>query len=386
MSETTRPADVVMALTYYAPYVSGLTNAARDVAVGLAARGVRVTVVTTAHERGLPAEEVLDGVRVVRAPVVARVGKGTISPALPVLLARETRGAGVLNLHLPMLEAGLLAATSLAPVVVTYQCDVSLPPGLVNAAQRVAIDASTRVALARARAVGVSSIDYAEHSRVWGSMRSKAVEIAPPCLDRSGGTPRFRDGDGFHVGFLGRIVEEKGVAHLVEGFQAMAAPADRLLVVGDFAAVAGGSVIAGVREAIGDDDRIRVLGFVPDEALADLYASIDVFALPSVNAFEAFGIVQVEAMMVGVPALASDMPGVRQPVLRTGHGEIATPKDAASIAAGLTRLREDPPPREAVASAARGLYGVERTVEAYAALFDDVSRRRRGGPGAAAGR
>lgn len=369
------PPDVVMALTYYAPYVSGLTNAARDVAVGLARRGRRVTVVTTAHEAGLPAEEVIDGVRVVRAPVVARLGKGTISPALPLLVARETRGAGVLNLHLPMLEAGLLAATSRAPVVVTYQCDVSLPPGALNAAQRVGIDASTRLALARARAVGVSSLDYAEHSRVWRSMATKAHEIAPPCLDRSGGSPRFRDGDGLHVGFLGRIVEEKGVDHLVAGFQAMAGTADRLLIAGDFTAVAGGSVIERVRAAIGGDRRVKVLGFVPDAALADLYASIDVFALPSVNAFEAFGIVQVEAMMVGVPALASDMPGVRQPVLRTGFGAIAAVGDAASIAAGLARLREDPPPRERVAQAARALYGLERTVEAYAELFDEVARR-----------
>lgn len=369
------PSDVVVALTYYVPYVSGLTNAARDVAVGLAARGRRVTVVTTAHESGLPAEEVLDGVRVVRAPIVARLGKGTISPALPVVLARETRGAGVLNLNLPMLEAGLLAVVSRAPVVVTYHCDVSPPPGLVNTAQRVGIDASTRLAMARSEAVGVSSTDYAEHSRVWPSMATRAREIPPPCLDRSGGTPRFRDGDGFHVGFLGRIVEEKGVEHLVAGFQAMAGPADRLLIAGDFAAVAGGSVIERVRAAIGDDDRVRVLGFVPDEALADLYASIDVFALPSVNAFEAFGIVQVEAMMVGVPVLASDMPGVRQPVLRTGFGQIAAPGDPASIAAGLTRLREDPPPRQAVADAARALYGVERTVDAYAELFDEVAHR-----------
>lgn len=373
MSDRPQPADVVMALTYYAPYVSGLTNAARDVAVGLARRGRRVTVVTTAHDDALPREEVLDGVRVVRAPVVARLGKGTISPALPLLVARETRGAGVLNLHLPMLEAGLLAATSRAPVVTTYQCDVSLPPGAANAAQRVGIDASTRLALARSRAVGVSSTDYAEHSRVRRSLVGKAREIAPPCLDRSGGSPRFRDGDGLHVGFLGRIVEEKGVDHLVAGFQAMARPQDRLLVAGDFAAVAGGSVIERVRAAIGGDERVRVLGFVPDDALADLYASIDVFALPSVNAFEAFGIVQVEAMMVGVPALASDMPGVRQPVLRTGFGEIAAPRDAASIAAGLVRLRESPPPRERVAAAARALYGVERTVTAYGELFDEVS-------------
>ena len=371
-------ADVVMALTYYAPYVSGLTNAARDVAVGLAARGQRVTVVTTQHDPALPLEEVLDGVRVVRTPVALRLGKGTVSPGFVGAVARETRGAGVLNLHLPMLEAGLVARRSQAPVVLTYQCDVSLPPGLLNLVQGRAVDVSSRVAMARARAVGVTSEDYAQHSRLWTAMQGKEREIPAPCLDRSGGSPRFRDGDGFHVGFLGRIVEEKGVHHLVEGFQALGDPAARLLIAGDFAAVAGGSVIARVRRAIGDDDRIRVLGFMPDAALADLYASIDGFALPSVNAFEAFGIVQVEAMMTGVPALASDMPGVRQPVLRTGYGAIARPRDAASIAEGLRRLRDAPPPRDAVAAAARALYGVERTVDAYAALFAEVAQRRAG--------
>lgn len=365
-----------MALTYYAPYVSGLTNAARDVAVGLAARGQRVTVVATQHDPALPREEVLDGVRVVRTPVALRLGKGAVSPGFAGAVARETRGAGVLNLHLPMLEAGLVARLSKAPVVLTYQCDVSLPPGLVNAVQGRAVDVSSRVAMARAAAVGVTSEDYAQHSRLWSAMRGKEREIPAPCLDRAGGAPRFRDGEGFHVGFLGRIVEEKGVHHLVEGFQALGDPDARLLVAGDFAAVAGGSVIEQVRRAIGDDDRIRVLGFVPDDALADLYASIDVFALPSVNAFEAFGIVQVEAMMTGVPALASDMPGVRQPVLRTGYGAIARPRDAASIAEGLRRLRDAPPPRAAVAEAARALYGVERTVDAYAALFAEVGRAR----------
>ncbi len=367
--------DVVMALTYYAPYVSGLTNAARDVAVGLARQGWRVSVVATQHDPALAREEVLDGVRVVRTPVVARLGKGAISPGLPAAVARETRGAGVLNLHLPMLEAGPLAAISRAPVVLTYQCDVSLPPGAAGAVQRVGVDASSRLAVARARAVGVSSQDYAQHSRLWSAMRGKEREIPPPCLDRSGGSPRFREGPGFHVGFLGRIVEEKGVHHLVEGFQALGDPDARLLIAGDFAAVAGGSVIERVRAAIGGDERVRVLGFVPDEALADLYASIDVFALPSVNAFEAFGIVQVEAMMTGVPALASDMPGVRQPVLRTGYGAIAAPRDAASIAEGLRRLRDAPPPRAAVAAAARALYGLDRTVDAYAALFAEVARR-----------
>ena len=49
--------DLVAVLTYYTPYVSGLTNVARDVAEGLAAHGFRVTVVTSQHDRRLPTEE-----------------------------------------------------------------------------------------------------------------------------------------------------------------------------------------------------------------------------------------------------------------------------------------------------------------------------------------
>ncbi|MDT7745766.1 MAG: hypothetical protein QOE59_4844, partial [Actinomycetota bacterium] len=106
--------DLVIVLTYYAPYVSGLTNVARDVAEGLAARGWRVCVVASKHDPSLPTHEILGGVRVVRAPVLAKVGKGTIGVNLTRIALREMRRSRVANLHLPLIEAGLL--TWLAPI------------------------------------------------------------------------------------------------------------------------------------------------------------------------------------------------------------------------------------------------------------------------------
>ncbi len=368
--------DVAFVLNYYTPYVSGLTNVARDLAEGLAARGRRVSVVTSQHDPGLPLRETVNGVCVVRTPVALRIGKGVISPQFVTMARTASRHAKVVNIHAPMLEAGLVTALSEAPVVLTYQCDVSLPPTVLGRAQNVAMDLSTRWSARRAAAVTVSSEDYAEHSRVAEALRHNQVVLAPTCHDRRGGRPTLRDGDGLHVGFLGRIVEEKGIEYLVDGFRALDAPDARLLIAGDFSRVAGGSVIDRVRERIGQDGRIRLLGFLPDEQLEDFYASIDVFALPSVNPFEAFGIVQVEAMMAGVPSLASDMPGVRQPVLRTGMGEIVQTRSAESVTAALRQLARGEIDREDGARRSRELYSLESTLDQYEELIDRVAAER----------
>lgn len=368
--------DLVIVLTYYSPYVSGLTNVARDLAEGLSARGWRVCVVASKHDPALPTHDVVNGVRVVRAPVLARVGKGTIGLNLTRLALREMARSAVVNLHLPLVEAGLLARLSPIPVVSTYHCDVSLPTAagprvrrLINFAQQRAIDFSSRQALRCSAAAVVSSEDYARHSRMWPSIRGAMVAVPPPCPPRGPGRPTFRQGDGFHVGFLGRIVEEKGVEHLVDAFLALDDPDARLLVGGDFVDVAGGSVVDTVRRHIGDDPRIEMLGFVPEEELDDFYASLDVFALPSVNAFEAFGIVQVVAMMAGVPAVVSDLPGVRTVVERTGFGAVVAPRDVAGLASALARLRDDPPDAAAGRASAAGLYSVEAVLDAYEAVF-----------------
>lgn len=364
-----RAYDVVVALNYYTPYVSGVTEAARVTAEGLAARGWRVLVVCGRHDRSTPRRETINGVDVLRTRVAASIGKGIISPWFVPAVVRRARKARLLHVHAPILEAGaLVTGVGDTPVVLTYQCDVSLPKGGFNAFQENRLDASHRRAMKRADAVAVTSHDYAEHSRLSDAMAGKTFEVPAPSLLRSGGAPTYRDGDGLHVGFLGRIVEEKGLEYLVEGFRKLG-PDARLIVGGDFSKVAGGSVVERVRAAIGDDPRVRLLGFVPDEDVPDFYASIDVFALPSVNSLEAFGIVQVEAMMLGVPSLASDLPGVRRPVQQTGFGRIVAPRDAQGITNALKEMGSTTWDTEAGAGKSRALFLANTVVDQHEELF-----------------
>ncbi|GAA3408879.1 glycosyltransferase [Streptosporangium vulgare] len=362
--------DVTVALDYYAPYVSGLTESARMIAEGLAARGWRVAVACAGHRRELRRYERINGVHVFRAPVLTSVRKGVLSPGLPLLASRLAARSSLLHLHVPMPEAAVVAWLSRSvPTVTTYHIDAFLPPGLVNAFGMRAADSSARVALRRSDLVVVNSHDQARGSRLWPVLRRRAVrDIPAPCADRSGGDPSYRDGNGLHVGFMGRVAEEKGIEYLLRAFLAIDDPKARLLIAGDYQAVAGGSNIDRLRVEARDDTRIRFLGMLRDRQINDFYASIDVFALPSIA--ESFGIVQVEAMMAGVPSVTTDLPGGRYPVLASGFGRVVPPRDPEALRLALLETADMPVSRRAEGSArTTELFGGETYLDAYEEAF-----------------
>src|SRR5512136_2108046 len=135
--------NILLALTYYRPHTSGLTIYAERLARGLAARGHQVTVLTSQFDPRLPRIERLDGVRVVRAPVLLRVSKGVIMPTFGYLANRFTLWADVLSLHLPQFDAaGLALRGRLAgkPTALTFHCDLQLPGGIFNRVVNTVID------------------------------------------------------------------------------------------------------------------------------------------------------------------------------------------------------------------------------------------------------
>jgi glycosyltransferase involved in cell wall biosynthesis len=375
--------DLTVVINYYAPYVSGLTEAARVIAEQMAARGWRGAVVAGQHDPKLPRFEVLAGVDVYRAPVLAGIGRGKVSIAFVRLAAKLARRSGVMNLHTPMLESGLIARMAGdVPLVTTYHIDLFLPPSpkftalsrVVNTAAVAAVDQAARVAVARSAATVVNSLDQAEGSKLWPVLRRAELRpIASPCADRTGGEPAFRDGDGLHVGFLGRIVEEKGIEYLVRGFRRHAGADDRLLIGGDYTAVAGGSNIDRIRAEIDGDPRIRILGLLRGRQINDFYASLDVFALPSIS--ESFGIVQAEAMMCGVPSVTTDFPGGRYPVLATGFGRVVPLRDPDALMAAVAECGDmSAEDRVMGTKRAAQLFSLDACIDAYHNLFDEVRR------------
>lgn len=376
MSSVDPKYDLTVALTYYEPYISGLTHTARCIAEGMVERGWRVAVVAAQHDPELPRRETMRGVDVYRAPVLARVNRAFVAPAYPVLAGRLARESGIMFLNLPMAEGAVVASLSgRTPVVSMVHIDLYLPPSRFSRAIVRASDLTSRAAIRRSAAVVAYSEDQAHASQFWPLMRDRGfTPIAAPCLDRRNGRPRYRESGGLHVGFLGRIVEEKGIPYLIRAFRQIAEPDARLLIAGNYHAVAGGSNLSDIQAEVAGDSRIRILGELRGKEVDDFYASIDVFALPSVA--ESFGIVQAEAMMCGIPSVTTDLPGGRYPVVSTGFGRVIPPRDPVALEKAIRELAASPQEwRDRKAKEAREQFSVAACLDAYEALFTSLRER-----------
>jgi len=372
---------ILIALTYYTPYVSGVTEFARMLAEHLAASH-EVTVLATQHDPHLPREEIISGIKLVRSPVAFRLHKGVVSPASIADFRRLARDADVINLHLPMLEAGLLAwLCDRRRLVTMYQCDLAVTGGLLDRLAVLAARMSASIALARSTHVTVTTLDYACSSPIAGKQVSKLVEVLAPVKSPPDAAqrPPLNENDKLTIGFVGRFVEEKGLPVLLEAF-ARAQPAiareTQLVLVGQSAGVAGGSVMEGIDHAIHAlGTSVTVTGKVSEAELWRLYESFDILVLPSVNRYEAFGMVQVEAMMTGALVVASDLPGVRTIVGNTGCGVVARTADSASLADALVqaaRMRSKIS-RAEVRNRVSRVYAPLRSLEVQEALFTCVA-------------
>lgn len=85
-------------------------------------------------------------------------------------------------------------------------------------------------------------------------------------------------------------------------------------------------------------DYVVFLGTVKEEDMGSFYSLLDVLVLPSVNSTEAFGMVQVEAMMMGVPVVAADLPGVRIPIQMTGMGIIIPKRESKKLGEAIVEV------------------------------------------------
>jgi glycosyltransferase involved in cell wall biosynthesis len=119
------------------------------------------------------------------------------------------------------------------------------------------------------------------------------------------------------------------------------------------------------------------LGNLDPVEIAAFYPNLDVLTVPSLNSTEAFGLVQIEAMMNGVPCVPSALPGVRQPVTMHGMGRVAKIGDSADLAACILEVLDHPETYKGDTEAIRKLYNPESIAAEYEKLFARLMKKGR---------
>jgi glycosyltransferase involved in cell wall biosynthesis len=379
---------ILIVLTYYRPHISGLTIYAERLAKAFVQRGHQVTILTSQFEKQLPLEEDQEGVRIVRVPVAFRLSKGVIMPSFGRIANKLVREHDVIQLHLPQFDAAGIAFRGRLlkkPTIITYHCDLELPPGFFNRVANLAVLMMNDLAAWFTHRIVSYTEDYAAHSHYTRHFLRKVRVIQPPVVmpevpKNIKDTIRKRMNPGMQspvVGMLARFASEKGVDVLLDAIPAVIKkfPNALFLFAGPY------------QNIIGEEEYFkrlekRIEGFqntgnwvflgplTPVEANAYL-SGLDLLVVPSLNSTESFGLVQIEAMMNGVRCITSNLPGVRQPVLMHGMGSIFEIGDARGLAAKIIENLENKHPHISGDDEFSG-YSPLRVADAYIKLFQEI--------------
>ncbi len=186
---------------------------------------------------------------------------------------------------------------------------------------------------------------------------------------------QLADGDVL-LAFVGRLEFYKGIETLLAalGKLASAGRGVRAVIAGD------GPQRQAVEEFIAQSPGgglVRMLGMVSD--VPGVLSAADVYVMPSL--WEGWPLALGEAMSASLPAIGTDVPGIRDLIVPEQTGLLVERQDAEALAAAIGRLVEDGALRARFGAAGRcrivDQFTIEQTVAAHERLYDEIAGHRR---------
>lgn len=378
---------ILEVLTYYRPHISGLTIYVERLSQALVEQGHEVTVLTSQYDDDLPLHETIHGVRVHRVPVLLRISKGVIMPTFGLQATRLARQADVIHLHLPQFDAPGLALRGRLfgkPVVLTYHCDLQLPQGLFNRVVNSVILLMNRIAGNLSDAVVTYTRDYGSHSPFLSRYLGQKLYIIPPPVELASCPVQVAHSfyqqhdlaDKKVIGISARVAAEKGIEVLFKALPTVLKAHPDAFVLHASPQTIGEDAYARRLAPLMEKSsaHYRQLGALRGAELTAFYKSLDLLVIPSLNSTESFGLVQIEAMINGAPVVASNLPGVRQPVTMTGMGEVVPIGDHGALAEAIIRVLNNMEAYERPAAPITQSFSPQQTASEYARLFEGLLR------------
>ncbi|HHU92339.1 MAG TPA: glycosyltransferase family 4 protein [Halanaerobiaceae bacterium] len=337
-------------LSWEYPPVShgGLARHVQDLSEALVRKGIEVFVVTQGSAE-LPADEIINGVRVLRTIPVAVTANNFVEDILQlnfqlleralVLFRELDNNLDIIHGHdwLVFWASKVLKHSFTTPLIYTiHATEFGRNQGIYNDMQRYINDLEWYASFEAWKLIVCSQYMNNEVRNLFQVPEDKAVVIGNGVNEenyRGDSSPAYRDfyasPDEDIVFYVGRIVREKGIQVLIQAIPEILKtnPKTKFVIAGK------GPYLDNLRslaEYLGVAERVYFTGFISDRERNNLYRIADVAVFPSL--YEPFGIVALEAMVTRTPVIVSEVGGLAEFVRDGENGLTVKPNDPQQLA------------------------------------------------------
>jgi glycosyltransferase involved in cell wall biosynthesis len=383
--------NIALFASAFYPHVGGVEELCRQLAHEYQARDHGVAVFTERWPRSLAAYEVYEGIPVHRIPF--RVMSEGVRAKIKYLATHRAIRRRLLELlgrfrpdvvHVHCVSTNAYYALEVqeatgVPLIVSLHGELTMDAQGLFKRSALARDILRR-GLRRADAVTACSRQtLAEAEAFFGEpLGEKGVVVYNGIAEGGGGEIVPFEHPRPYILAIGRHVRQKGFDILLHAMKQLGPAGDPYDLI-----LAGDGVehepLKSLATALGLGDRVVFPGQVDHPAAISLFAGCKVFVLPSRN--EAFGIVNLEAMVAGKPIVAARVGGVPEIVLDDENGLLVAPENPSELAETLRRLLADEAWQRRLGKAGRErakLFTWPRIVEEYMAVYAAALSRSRG--------
>ncbi|SHM16165.1 glycosyltransferase [Ruminococcus flavefaciens] len=338
----------------YFPHTGGIETLIRQYSEELTKLDdVSLKALVCRDGRGKAIREKMNGVELLRAGSLGTYFSCPLSISFIKHFRRMAAKADVVHIHVPfpLADAALLLSGFKGKVVVSWHSDIVKQKKLMFFYKPF-----MRYLLKRADVILTATEGHVKHS-LYLNKYSHKCKVLPYGITpedylavprRSILTEKATDKSCVKVFFTGRLVYYKGVDVLLKAFTKVKDCELFIAGTGEL-----GDQLRNFVSSHNMEQKVHFLGFLPDEELRQAYADCDIFVLPSVAPSEAFGIVQLEAMVYGKPVINTALKsGVPYVSINGQTGLTVPPSSPKSLAQAINTLAEDRELREKYGRAA----------------------------------
>jgi glycosyltransferase involved in cell wall biosynthesis len=343
---------IMVVTPYFYPSTGGLENYSLHMVRQLSDLGNEVFVVTS-RDDGQKEFDTLDGIKIIRLPILFKLGNTPINPSWIFKIKKiiNNEKPDLINAHtpVPFISDIAVARAGRVTTVLTYYNDLVKEKGLEKYLAKAYYILFINRTLRKCDGIVAMSTHYANASPYLKKYINK-IKIVPPgvdfktfntSIDKVWLRKKYQNKKiVLFVGNMKKTHSHKGIECLINAFaKAQKREKDlRLILVGGGDAIPNYKAIT-VR--LGVERYVNFTGYVPDRDLVKYYSGAHMTVLPSLTSAEGFGMVLLESQACGTPVIGSRIGGIPATMENGKTGYLVGPGDVIDLAVHIQLLAKD---------------------------------------------